>query len=51
MSEKKIQDVVLLIREEIEKRVAVKPSWGKNELMLVINQAIGDAVAKLYDNQ
>lgn len=42
-----IQDVLMLIQEEFEKLVAAKNSWGKNELLLLMEKAKTNALLRI----
>lgn len=41
--------LVELIREEFEKLISVKNSWGKNEVSKVLEQAISNATLRIID--
>lgn len=42
-----IRDMLNLVQEEFEKLISAKNSWGKNELLLVMEKAKMNALLRL----
>lgn len=41
--------LIELIKEEFDKKLAVKTGWGRNEIKQALNESITDALATMID--
>ena len=42
-----VKQFIEIFKKKLEEKLKAKTSWGRNELMIVINEALVDALAEM----